>query len=403
MKKLLALMLCVLMTISLTACTKEQKGTNSDTASTTSKNQTQTKPKPKKEYPYEAEYTEMGIPLAEYYTEGGVERCVWDIEYFDGGIYVGSGDYDKNKGPVYMTHYSFEKGKWRFDTGLPDEQIERFFIFDNKFYAAGCDPQTSWSYGNLYYMENGRWQVNNTIPGGVHNFDAIKFEGKLYVGLGVVEGNAPVQVTEDEKNWTSVYFYKDGNLIDSAVSGLTRVYDFFALDGELYAFLYTEFDSKSYYEIYRLDGDKFVYHSEMPKNIMYSKSMYSFFNQKVEFKGAQYFTTAYFYKSRDMKTAEQINLGDTTGVIDLRVMDDTLYVLCNEKIINEDQTEEFRVSVKMSKDGTEFTEMFHFNYPVRALCFTYANDSFYFGMGYGTKAKKLYEENGMVLSVENPL
>ncbi len=57
----------------------------------------------------------------------------------------------------------------------------------------------------------------------------------------------------------------------------------------------------------------------------------------------------------------------------------------------------------MSTDGETFTDMFHFNYPVRALCFTYAEDNFYFGMGYGIRTQKTYDENGMVLSVENPL
>ena len=54
-------------------------------------------------------------------------------------------------------------------------------------------------------------------------------------------------------------------------------------------------------------------------------------------------------------------------------------------------------------DGIEFEEMFSFTYPVRALSFTYANEHFYFGMGYGIRAKQLYDENGMVLSVKNPL
>ena len=42
-------------------------------------------------------------------------------------------------------------------------------------------------------------------------------------------------------------------------------------------------------------------------------------------------------------------------------------------------------------------------YPVRALSFTYNEEYFYFGMGYGTRAQKEYEQNGMVLSVKNPL
>ena len=35
---------------------------------------------------------------------------------------------------------------------------------------------------------------------------------KLFAGLGVVEGDAPVVCSEDEKNWTSLYLYKDGKI-----------------------------------------------------------------------------------------------------------------------------------------------------------------------------------------------
>ena len=141
----------------------------------------------------------------------------------------------------------------------------------------------------------------------------------------------------------------------------------------------------------------------MISNIQASKTAFALINQKLEFKGNVYFATGYFYKTSDMKTAECINVGDKTAVNDITVIDDTMYILCNEKVVKEDESLEFRVSVKRSVNGAEFEEMFYFTYPVRALSFTYANEHFYFGMGYGIKAQQLYDENGMVLSVENPL
>ena len=376
LKKVISLLLVVTVILSLTSCSK---------------------------YPYKAEYTEMGIPLKDYYKTGGVERCVWDLEFSDDKLYVGSGDYDKNKGPVIMYHYNFEEEEWKIDSGLSDEQIERFFLFDNKLYAAGCDPQTSWSYGNFYYLQDGRWQTNDTIPGGIHNFDMIKFDGKLFVGLGVVDGDTPVKMTEDEKNWTPVYLYKDGKIRETYGAEYIRVYDFFTLGNELYAHFYTYYGEKAYREIYRFEGDKFVYHSDLIDSLKFSKATYAPIAQKAEFKGKQYFTTGYFYKSEDMKTAERINIGDKTAVNDIRVIEDTLYLLCNEKITDEAGNESFRVCVMRSKDGEIFEEMFYFSYPVRALSFTYSDKHFYFGMGYGIRAEKDYEQNGMVLSVKNPL
>ena len=102
-----------------------------------------------------------------------------------------------------------------------------------------------------------------------------------------------------------------------------------------------------------------------------------------------------------MKEASVISLGEKVKINDIRVIEDTMYLLCNEPV-NEEQTE-FRVSVVRTKDGENFEEMFYFSYLVRALSFTYSNKHFYFGMGFGTKAQQEYEQNGMVLSVKNPL
>lgn len=377
MKKIIAIVLALLCAVSVAGC------------------------KPK--YPYEAEYTELGIPLKDYYKTGGIERCVWDIEYLDGNLFVGSGDYDKNKGPVMMYRYNFEEQAWKLDNSVLDEQIERYFIFDDRLYAAGCDPQTSWSYGNFYYYEGTSWKTNNTIPGGIHNFDMVKFDGKIFVGLGVVDGDTPVKMTEDEKNWTPVYLYKDGKIRETHGAEYIRVYDFFVLRGELYAYFYTYYEDTAFREIYKYDGEKFVYYSDMIKNVKRANNMYAHINQKCEFNNKQYFSRGYLYQTEDMKTAERINVGDATSVSDMKVINDTLYILCNERINAEGEEDKFKVSVKRSKDGQEFEEMFYFDYPVRAISFTYVEKHFYFGMGYGVKAEKDYEQNGMVLSVKNPL
>ncbi len=48
----------------------------------------------------QARYTELGCPTADFYEEDPTARCVWDIIAWDGKLYVGSGDYDANAGPV---------------------------------------------------------------------------------------------------------------------------------------------------------------------------------------------------------------------------------------------------------------------------------------------------------------
>ncbi len=352
--------------------------------------------------PYEAEFTELGIPLKDVYPDGGVERTAWGIEYYDGALYVGSGDYDTNRGPVNMAHYDLAKSEWKIDGLADDEQIERFYNFDGTLYAVGYDSRSSWDFGNYYTCtEMGRWKTHRTLPNGVHNFDMIMFEGKLFAGLGVEEGNAPIVMTTDQETWVPMYLWKDGSLRKTHGGTYIRVYDFFVLNGTLYASFFLSSDVEKAREIYMYDGNKFVYHSDMPTKLSYAKrSKYVYLNEKVEFKGVEYMTTGDLYKTTDMITAERVDLGETVEVADLRIIGDELYILCNEEIESDDGDVSFRVSVKKSDDGNEFRELFYFEYPVRAMSFTHNNKTFYFGMGNGAADKGCYEENGMVLSVK---
>lgn len=348
---------------------------------------------------YEANVTDLGIPFLEVYRSGGLERCAWDIEFFDNALYAGGGDYDRNCGPIYISHYDFDTATWEVDDVLKDEQIERFYVFDDTLYAPGYDPRTSWEFGNYYTCRDNTWETHNVLPNGVHNFDLVKFDGKLFAGLGVTEGNSPVVVSSDEENWEQVPLIKGGKTRDTAGGSYIRVYDFFVLEDTLYAYFYLNSETEKAREIYRYDGTNFIYHSSMLSDISLIRHKYSHISQKVEFKGNQYFCSEILYKSSDMVTAEQIDVGENVEVNDLRVIGNALYLLCDEKITHEDGSEEFRISVKKSKNGKTFNELFYFYYPVRALSFTHNEDTFYFGMGYGITSKDFFDENGVILSV----
>ena len=347
----------------------------------------------------------MGIPLEETYFSGICARSAWDVEVYDNKLFVGSGDYDQNLGPVSMCFYDFSTGSWELEDILNDEQIGRFYIFDNVLYAPGLDPRVSWETGNYYSYKSGGdgWETHTVLPNGVHNFDLIKFNGKLFAGLGVEEGSSPVVMSEDGENWVSTPLYKDGALRETYNATFIRVYDFFVLNDTLYAyFSLSGTDVKSAWEIYRFDGEKFVYHSDLPTSgLSWNKHTYVHFYDKVEFKGCQYFSTGNLYKTTDMVTAELMDMGENTEVTGLRIIGKELYALCSTPVESEDGRTTFHISVRKSRDGKTFNEVFYFDYDVRAMSFTYSNGTFYLGMGFGTtKTGELYDKNGMVLSVE---
>ncbi|MBO5211203.1 MAG: hypothetical protein J6B80_04660 [Clostridia bacterium] len=377
MKRLIILCLCILLTFSVAGCDIQ-------------------------DYPYKANYKELGAPINEYYAKGTLESCAWDVEILDDALYVGSGDYDKNKGPVNIWRYDFLDKSWYSDGIISDEQIERFYVFDGKLYAAGYDPRGSWDKGNFYVRENLAWTTNRVLPGGIHNFDLIKFDGKLFAGMGVVGKDFPVAVSSDGESFTQVPLVKNGQPIKLETSNAhNRVYDFFTLNDKLYAYHRFNDGKTSTFDIYCYDGEKFVYYSDLMTKLETDRNTFSHINQKVEFNGKKFIAMGNFYVTEDMKTAENIELKPNIEVLDLRVIDNKLYVLCNEKK-EKNGKEEFRISVWFSTTGNigSFRQMFFYNYPVRALSFTYGKDAFYFGMGYGVKAQKNYDQNGMVLKVD---
>ncbi len=358
-----------------------------------------------RDYPYKADYTELGIPLKEYYAMGTVSRCAWDIEVYNNRLYVGSGDYDKNSGPVNMFYYDIKNKEWVSDGVLPDEEISRLFIFEDKLVASGIDPKDNWDYGNFYSCDTEGWKTNRNIPGGIHNFDMVNFDGKLFAGLGVQPNEFPVAVSVDGgKHWEQVPFYKNGKPINDVKNVTVRVYDFFVHQNRLYAH-YRIFDGqRGSSEIYVYDNGVFNFYSLLLSSMSYHKTSYHYLNQKLEFNKKQFIAMGNLYVSNDMITAEQIKFKPNINAVDLKVINDTLYVLCNEERKSDDGTKYFRVSVWFSKTGNkgDFSQMFFYDYENRALSFTYHNGIFYFGIGYGVSAQNdFYDTNGMILSVKN--
>ena len=57
-------------------------------------------------------FVELGVPTQSRYSEGVSARSPWDMAIFGDKLYIGSGDYDKNSGPVDMWCYDIKNGTW---------------------------------------------------------------------------------------------------------------------------------------------------------------------------------------------------------------------------------------------------------------------------------------------------
>lgn len=130
-------------------------------------------------------------------------RCVWDMHCYDGSIYVGSGDYWNNRGPIDV---------WAFDTGgnfkreytVDEEQVENFREYEGKLFIPGIDSTESWNYGNLYIKDNGEWRKLRTIPRGVHVLDVALFEGNVYVTISSDGYSEALESSDSGHTWKSL-------------------------------------------------------------------------------------------------------------------------------------------------------------------------------------------------------
>jgi hypothetical protein len=169
----------------------------------------------------------LGNPIKD---EPASARKIKDLQAWQGRVYLGYGDWNKNLGPVNVWYYQPDPCGFINEATLDDENaIDRYVVIGDDLYIPGTDPRESWDYGNFYRNCNDGegWQKFRTIPNGVHNFDMEKYKGKLFAALGT-DGT--------HKEYALQYSEDDGNTWTSAVDAVSyRFLNLFKMNGKLFA------------------------------------------------------------------------------------------------------------------------------------------------------------------------
>lgn len=357
---------------------------------------------------FEAEIQNLGIPLQAYYPEGIPGRSAWDVEVYEDQLFVASGDYDKNIGPVHIMHYDLNNKQWVESGVVSDEQIEQFYLIDGKLMAPGSDPKQDWNWGNIYIYDNGQWITKRTVASGIHQLDMIEFDGQIFVSLGVLPGKFPIVASDDGcDTFREIPMYKDGELFSTSLpeditvtSAMVRCYDFFVCNSTLYTFYYQQINGHYQMKIFQYKNGAFHYHSNLPEDLTFRRISFEIFKAKAAYQNKAYFTTGKLYVSEDMISAEEIILEEDAIVSDLRVINGRLYVMTVKKA--EDGSYTTSVWVKKLLSENEFKKLYYFTYPCAAQSFTYHDNHFYFGMGDGTLSET-NPNNGSILSIKYPV
>ncbi len=99
----------------------------------------------------------LGNPLLQ---DGKTDRAlnVWDLQVFEGKIYLGGGSTITNAGPINVWAYDPSSQEFVKEYTVDEEAIEHYRVFDNELYIPAADP-TQGDLNKFYRRQaNGQWQ-----------------------------------------------------------------------------------------------------------------------------------------------------------------------------------------------------------------------------------------------------
>ena len=137
------------------------------------------------------------ITLGKPMNKATYARNVWDMQLFNGRIYIGYGNSSNmqpspNAGPIPVISYDPASKQFINEFTVDEEQINIFKILNGKLYIPGHDARDDWSYGNFYVLNGDKWQKIRSVPNASHVFDLDYFKGNLYSVNGT-EGNNSIE------------------------------------------------------------------------------------------------------------------------------------------------------------------------------------------------------------------
>ena len=340
-------------------------------------------------------FTEIGIPSESTYPTGIRARTPWDMIVWDGALYVGGGDFDANSGPLPIYRLDLETNEWSASDLLPEEEFNRFCVLGDELTVPGIDPKEGWELGNYYVLNDGVWEQKRVLPNGVHCFDMVEYDGRIYAGLGVPDTESPIIVSEDGgETFVSVEMQKDGERVDTTGLDTVRVYDLFILGDRLYAsFLYGN-GSPYAYELYRYENGVFVFDNDWNGKVKRRAISYRMICEKVEYNDRLYLATGNLYTTSDLDEMTVVTFPYSAAVFDLAADGGRLYALCARR--QDDGNVRISVWRKSGTGVANFIQLFNFEYPIAPISFAVSNGVFYFGMSDTANENEL---NGMILKI----
>ncbi|MFZ3102543.1 MAG: hypothetical protein WA131_01425 [Desulfitobacteriaceae bacterium] len=149
--------------------------------------------------------TSKVILLGNPFNKATFAKNVWDMQVYNGRIYLGSGDCGKNSGATPVIYYDPATKNFATQFKVDEEQIDQYKVLNGKLYIPGTDATESWDFGNFYTMDNDKWTKFRTVPNANHVWDMAFFNGQLYAATGTSKPGKGelLKSTDMGKTWVS--------------------------------------------------------------------------------------------------------------------------------------------------------------------------------------------------------
>jgi len=334
------------------------------------------------EFDPDADFAELGIFSNYYYTGNTVANHAWDVKIWGDLVYRGAGDYDKNAGTAPILAFNKETQSWVQMGVTADQAVHRFVEIGGTLYTPGIDPNEGWEQGNFYALEDGKWKKTRNLPNGLHNFDMIEYDGKIFAGLGTETTKNTVAFSDDGgKTFRFAPLYKDGKPFDATSYKFSRTYEFMEYNGQLYALVSLQMGFGSENAIFRYEDEKMVYVGNAYK-ISGGRVSRNYWNGKLEWKDVCYLTTTALNAVTDFSnpdTHKQIPMPNKETVSDILLHNDELYVLSFQ--FTQEKTYDTVIYKSATGEEGSFTKVTSFNYAASPMSFDFDGEHFYIGTG----------------------
>ena len=359
----------------------------------------------------------LGNPLLE---DGHSDRAlnVWDLQAFEGKIYLGGGSTVSNPGPINVWAYDPTNREFVKEYTVDEEAIEHYRVFDDRLYIPAADP-TQGDRNKFYRKTNERWQKHaSPVVKLAHVRDLIKTSDDDILMVGnnrqpekqSSNGTALATATKDGLLFKSAGIdnvrsqgitLTDFNWFFSVFEYQKRIFATNSLlrDADNYPGVAAEYNPKSKQFVldFDLHTDEFIPRNLIRRNKYGLEVVYRPWNP-VEFQDyliypvrsysviADNYRQAYmnsigfFYKSGIGDSPQKVKLPRKALGEDVLIIDNELYVLANRKM-RDDKFIVYVYKTDRLDRKIKWQRVVKFNSVNKARSFEYLDGTFYFGLG----------------------